>query len=413
MIPPSTYWNSLRHSPSIVNAINSIKFDILCDIASSLTGRRCTINTQTYTYGGVNLLFELSLGDGEFWIARIRRPDVRYPLDGMDYVLESEVATMRFVHASTSIPVPAVRAHNAHFGNQNPVGMPYIIMDAMPGKRLYGSPRSDFIPDAFKEKVYRQFADFLLQLYDKPFTHIGMLFANNSTPSGVQVGEIHDHFYRFHPYGPFATSQVFYQARWALLDEYYATQDPPPPASDIVPDDDMSVALQCLVDQRTANGPFYLTHPDYQIHNFLFDDQFTITGVLDWSGCQTLPLESFAKHPGKIIPDADQFLSGMWGELATPELRSQWAVRRAFFLRVVKECMRSRNLDRDDLLYELMLSSHAFFACILDDSAILATRRWLHRTEFEKFVANQVPNAMEDADVKRYRELCQSRSRSL
>jgi len=99
----------------------------------------------------------------------------------------------------------------------------------------------------------------------------------------------------------------------------------------------MHVALRCLVDERTANGPFYLTPLDYQIHNFLFDDQFTITAVLDWGDCQTLPLESFAKHPGKIIPDSDQFLSGIWGDLATSELRSQWDVRTRHFLPVLKE----------------------------------------------------------------------------
>jgi len=33
---------------------------------------------------------------------------------------------------------------------------------------------------------------------------------------------------------------------------------------------------------RTSNcGPFFLTHPDFQITNFLFDGEFNITAVLN------------------------------------------------------------------------------------------------------------------------------------
>jgi hypothetical protein len=60
-----------------------------------------------------------------------------------------------------------------------------------------------------------------------------------------------------------------------------------------------------------------------------------------------------------------------------------------------RECMANRNREKDDLFYGLILSSHAFFACCLDNSAILAIRRWLPKTEFEKFIANERPVAGE------------------
>jgi hypothetical protein len=111
-----------------------------------------------------------------FWIARIRRPDEQYPVDGTDYTIENEVATMRFLCQKTKLLIPSTYDHDARFGPQNRVGMPHILMETMPGKRLYGGGRADFIPDAYKSKVYAQIAEFTLELYSIPFSSIGMLY---------------------------------------------------------------------------------------------------------------------------------------------------------------------------------------------------------------------------------------------
>jgi len=76
-----------------------------------------------------------------------------------------------------------------------------------------------------------------------------------------------------------------------------------------------------------------------------------------------------------------------------------YQTRREWFLVTLRECMANRDQDKDDLLYGLMLSSRAFFACCLDDGAILATRRWLPKPEFEKFVAKEQPVAGENSTV--------------
>jgi hypothetical protein len=60
---------------------------------------------------------------------------------------------MRFLRQKTKLPIPSRYDYDARFGSQNRVGMPYILMEAMPSKRLYGGSRADFIPDAFKSKV--------------------------------------------------------------------------------------------------------------------------------------------------------------------------------------------------------------------------------------------------------------------
>jgi isoamyl acetate esterase len=388
MKPPSAHWNSVAQANAEIHkAIQIINFESLCEIAFELRKTPCTINRRRCAYGGVNILFELEFADC-FWIARIRRPDEVYPTEGTDSVMESEVTTMRFVYNNTNIPVPAIYGYDAHFGSQNKVGMPYILMEAMPGRRLYGGGRADFIPDGHKIKVYQQTVDFIVQLYQLEFSEIGMLFADNNIPSGIRVGPIHDQNYRISPYGPFTNALDFYHSRWELLSKYHhsnglAGQEPPLP-SHIIVDEEMPGALQSLVYQRSINGPFRLVHPDFQISNFLFDDEYAITGLVDWSGCQTVPLESFARHPSKIIPDPDEFLD-FWGDLLSPDMRSQWGKRREMFLRVLKE-----RVGKDHELYNMMLSRRAYFANCLDFDGILCIRRWLPRKDFERFVREDV-----------------------
>jgi len=380
---PSKHWDNISQvRPEILEAISVINFDSLCHIASELRKKPCKVNRSKCTYGGVNILFELEFDD-LFWIARIRRPDESYPADGTDLILESEVATMRFLRDNTSIPVPAVYSFDSRFGASNDVGMPYILMEAMSGKRLYGGGRADFIPDPYKPKVYRQIVDFILQLYNLPFDEIGMLFFDDNSARGVRIAAIHDQNYRIPPYGPFTDSLEFYQTRCKLLSEYYHSKQSGqglPSISSSIMDAEMPVALEALVDKRTVKGPFHLAHPDFQINNFLFDDEYTITALVDWSGCQTLPLESFARHPAKIIPDPDEFLD-FWGDLLSPEMRHQWTMRRDMFLELIQERVGSTSE-----LYEMMLSRRAYFANCLDFDGILGIRRWLPRKHFERFV---------------------------
>ena len=52
---------------------------------------------------------------------------------------------------------------------------------------------------------------------------------------------------------------------------------------------------------------------------------YNVTALLDWSRCQTVPLESFMKIPEKLVPKADQFLSGYQ---LPDDLRLEWKRRK-------------------------------------------------------------------------------------
>jgi hypothetical protein len=92
----------------------------------------------------------------------------------------------------------------------NSIGLPYILMKAMCGKRLWGRGQADFISYKHKETVYHQIANILLQLYTHPLDAIGML-----SPAGMNLGAklglISNGSQRVKPCGPFTTVIDFYR----------------------------------------------------------------------------------------------------------------------------------------------------------------------------------------------------------
>jgi hypothetical protein len=116
----------------------------------------------------------------------VRFPRVGNVHDGYaDEKVATEVMALGLIREGTSIPVPNVRAWGP--AASNPLGLgPFIIMDFIDGVSL-----SDILkdPDAERptrlmredisnddiEAIYRQFANFLLQLFKLDFNNIGSL----------------------------------------------------------------------------------------------------------------------------------------------------------------------------------------------------------------------------------------------
>jgi hypothetical protein len=141
-------------------------------------------------------------------------------------------------------------------------------------------------------------------------------------------------------------------------------------------------AVKFIVDPCYNHSPFRLAHPDFQISNFLFDNEFNITGLVDWSGCQTVPFESFARHPDKIIPNQDKFLDA-WD---LPErLRFVWAKRRELFLDIIKDCDQQAGTLAGSHIADMMMSPRSHFAMCLDMDGILGIPWSLPKEEFEAF----------------------------
>jgi hypothetical protein len=86
-----------------------------------------------------------------------------------DYILRSEVSTLRFLSA-TSIPVPKVLEYN--FCENNPVGVGYILMERLPGNSL----RWSLATPEQRKKVTTQLSNINMGLKTHPFAMTGSMY---------------------------------------------------------------------------------------------------------------------------------------------------------------------------------------------------------------------------------------------
>ena len=200
----------------------------------------------------------------------------------------------------------------------------------------------------------------MLQLYSHLFDEIGMLWPADETyteQESVHVVPIVDQHARIPDFGPFTDSLAFYQTRTRLLLEYYRRREQSSsteePGFDVIESLTFKMAaIPYIAEHSSSRGPFFLAHPDFQVScpfnfltslqitNCLFDDNYNITAILDWTGCQTLPFESFVFPPMKVIPCDDKFLVHQFRQALWHERRIEWIGYHALFFRVVEEHQR-------------------------------------------------------------------------
>jgi hypothetical protein len=137
----------------------------------------------TFHYGAFNAGIKMVFSDSTAWM-------VRFPRVGMvcsDYAEEKvsiEVTALGLIHDGTNIPVPRVYAWGPATSNLLGLG-PFIMMDFIDGVSLSDllqdpnaerptRPMRD-ISDSDIEVIYRQMANFQLQLFKLDFDRIGSL----------------------------------------------------------------------------------------------------------------------------------------------------------------------------------------------------------------------------------------------
>ena len=133
--------------------------------------------------GGYNVVRFLHMDDKNRTVLVVRvpyRPEEGWTCENSKIIagrLSSEVATMQYVRAHTSIPVPRIIHHSAEVDSGG-IGSPYIIMTKVDGVAL--SSIWDDMEDSKREIVLRQVVDILLELASQRFDKIGMLFQQES-----------------------------------------------------------------------------------------------------------------------------------------------------------------------------------------------------------------------------------------
>lgn len=247
-------------------------------------GTKCKVNLPTAPesyfnfdiIGGRNYHGSILFEDGIIWLARFRLPNHNMPpIKEKNFDRRSEFATYKFL-ANTAIPVPQVYDVADDEDDLNSVGAGYILLEKLPGRSMVWDEASEEQKISFS----RQLADFYIDLEQHPFSKLGRL---ELSPTGhVEVGPAffdYDSNREPSPVGPFTCSNDYYtevirhQIRDLQTDEISA-----------ISLDDLCLMYTTLVENLPPNeiGPFFLRHVDTRDVNFLVNEDYKITGIIDW-----------------------------------------------------------------------------------------------------------------------------------
>ena len=211
----------------------------------------------------------------------------------------SEIATMEYVRARTTIPVPEV--YYSDLEPQNPVGAPYVLMERLPGKHLYYI--WDKLSTEHKKCVVSQLAGVIFQLSRLKFGTICSLRDKHGASGPVQnLSWSKDSPGR----GPFTSLQEFFEC---------ILTDREPRELDMANQEVQGILHGIQKELKThfesstlaIKPPYTLIHGEFDGQNMLFaqpDDKSQppkLTGIIDWDCSYTGPIYFLYEYPVFVI----------------------------------------------------------------------------------------------------------------
>jgi aminoglycoside phosphotransferase (APT) family kinase protein len=214
----------------------------------------------------------------------------------------NEVAMIQWIRENTSIPAPAVIAFDHTLNNA--LHHEYSITEFVSGQPL--SEVYHQVKD--RDSLVNQLIDYLLELYAKPFDHIGGLqVAEDSFKPGPMTEW---HFWTnkdrdiwpdplsMNAVGPFNSYTAYCIANMKVSKKAIDSHETLKHLR--------SISLDRLIDAIASKGDdlttsrFVLTHRDLHFGNIMYDvDQQKITGIIDWELAAILPYQLW--NPGNFL----------------------------------------------------------------------------------------------------------------
>jgi hypothetical protein len=276
--------------------------------------------------GSFNLWFRLRFTDGGAAV-------IRFPIPGTsmfpEEIVQREVAVMKFLEYFDSFRAPHVLHHG--MTAERPIGLgPFIIMeyishegDFIDALIISGRSRDDrpsLDPNVSQERlemVYSQIVDVMLQVSRHKFSHIGCI------PKTYEDDEFDDTWVVKHrpltfnmnelvqlggvdpaqlPQNVFETASSYYQALAEMHMTHLASQRHD--AVESAEDCKQKYIARCLFRKITRepklwdndSGPFTLFCDDLRPGNVLVNENYEMTGVVDWEYTYAAPT-GFAHSP--------------------------------------------------------------------------------------------------------------------
>ncbi|KAF4219275.1 hypothetical protein CNMCM5878_003579 [Aspergillus fumigatiaffinis] len=253
--------------------------------------------------GGMNYHIEVKFEDGISWLARIRRFNATSPPpDLQHYIMRSEVATLQFL-SKTNVPSPRVFDYN--FEAANCIGVEYILMEKLPGKSLGWSLTT---PEQ-RKKIISQLANIYVELRALPFDLMGSLEQPGSDHVGPFAKESLTDYVdsQMRLLGPFTSREEYIVSSIRLIldliirGEAYADR-----AIDaFLIHRFLLDAVSRIIPAEAEPNQFYLKHADDKGDHILVDDDYNITGVIDWEWAHTDSKAAAFNSPVMLLPVAD------------------------------------------------------------------------------------------------------------
>ncbi|KAI0892103.1 kinase-like domain-containing protein [Annulohypoxylon nitens] len=225
--------------------------------------------------------------------------------------IESEAATIRWIHENTNLPVPKVHYYDS--SRNNPIGFEWILMD-----RIDGIPLSQCwasVTQDAKERIVKQIAGYAAAAFKLQFEGIGSLHPPQSHPSASQprvadlrmkTQEVTDESHR----DIAARMLILVDRLRNIEDKFFPTPEinsNQSPMNDDEEDDDSTDEDDHVVDKvARPREPTMLWHDDISLDNIIVDKNGILCGVIGWECVSCLPLYEACQFPAFLQQSQDR-----------------------------------------------------------------------------------------------------------
>ncbi|KAG2167872.1 hypothetical protein JADG_007611 [Aureobasidium aubasidani] len=257
----------------------------------------------------MNIHVNVEFQDGVTWLARIRRSNATSPPPiARDYIFSSEIATLQFLE-NVNVPTPRLLGYALEADEGNNVGVGYMFIERLPGKPLDWARATE----DQKHRIIDQLADHAIELSKHPLDKIGSF----NRPGDEHIGPIAREEFSdvtdgaIHALGPFTSMREYYTAYLHnTLERILTCQLYTHHALDAYL---IHRFLLDLTEQvwpvEEENEKMYLNHADDKGNHVLVDDNYTITGIIDWEWAFSAPCALSFNSP-LVLLDLVGFYAG-------------------------------------------------------------------------------------------------------
>ncbi|CAG8917487.1 unnamed protein product [Penicillium salamii] len=274
--------------------------------------------------GSYNVGQKFIFDDGTAWLLRFPRVKSVSP-NYADEKVVMEVEALSLIRERTSVPVPEIRAWG--LADANPLGLgPFILMEFIDGVCLNdlftgGGSRllKKEISDSDLRIVYRQIANFMLQIFEINFERIGSLPTTRtgySTPAHPLTWKVHEIIQTggVNTFGDrsqcFSTTMEYFQ--YIINQDWKQLRHQPNSVIGELDGISKYTSLKIFeslipqfVNMEYESGPFKLICDDFGPANMIVksDKDLTIVGVVDLEWVYAGPAQLFGSAPWWLLHD--------------------------------------------------------------------------------------------------------------